>query len=411
MSSESNLSSPLSDFYKSINLRPVEHDISTDERYAVHERKRRNLIEFHLKLPFQIFKGARVLEFGAATGENALVVARNGARMTVVEPIEYQIEKLKTTFSNAGLLDRVEIHNNIVEKFTTDKKFDMVIAEGFLHCVPNRGDILRKLCSFVDKDGFIFLSYVHPSGTLIEFAKRAFLETMVDRVGAKTTEEKNECARAVFLEDFQKINHSRNFEAWVWDSLLIPLYRKSSFWGLDELMTQVADDFYVYSSWPNYLNQEEMVWHKNVRTQEEINRAALNGYYARYPHFIHAYTTTDVGGLEPFDPKIGKTIQGLVETCLDELDRVSDRKANTAQSLIASFDKLEKELARHRMGLQAATVASAIKALFTAVEGKTDRQAYVDAFKKNTTLRSTWGSPYQYCVFHRSDLFTKTARK
>lgn len=59
-------SSNLSDYYSRIRLNPADRDISQDGRMRAHEKKRKNLLEHHLKLHFLLRRGARVLEYAAA---------------------------------------------------------------------------------------------------------------------------------------------------------------------------------------------------------------------------------------------------------------------------------------------------------------------------------------------------------
>lgn len=402
-----NPKSPLTDYYTSSKLSPVEHDVSSTQKYATHEKKRKNLIEFWLKLPLRVFRGARVLEVGPGSGENALVLARQGARLTLVEPVDFLRDKLRAKFASAGLSSNIEaLHEQLLENFETDQRFDVVIAEGFLGCLPNRGELLHKLSNCVDSEGFLFIAVPHPVGMFVEQVKAIYLLMLIHATGASSKEQQNQCAERLYLEDFSKIRHSRSFEAWVWDSLLAPraLMGKAGHWSFVDMRAHLGPDYYLYSSWPNYLNHDEFVWHKNLRSIEQIHQSTLDGYYARLPHFIDGLSSTDVGGADLVLPVAGREIERQVLACSDRLEQAAAGSFASLDPLITSLHQLSDELAKHVAANKARTVVDATLALIKSTHHSRDATAFESTYK-SSPLRMTWGIPYHYCLFHRSDLF------
>ncbi len=395
--------SNLSDYYATIKLNPVRHDITDPERMRVHELKRRNLLEYCLKLPVAVWRGSKVLEFGPASGQNAAVLARWGARLTFVEPLPYLLDELKQNFAAWSLEDRIDsINVDVVETFATSKRFDAVFAEGFIQCLDNPPAGIRKLCSFLNEEGFLVISAVELAGTFIEYVKKVYLELAIQRLAITGAPQRLEAARKLFQGPFSNINHSRGFDSWALDVLLNPLYRPAHFMELPPVLEALPDDVQLYSSWPNYVNDDDLVWHKNIKTGTFLRKQTLNGYYARYPHFLHSIPQK--GELPLFAPKDGRAIADAIRKCAREIDKVFDREA-TPKSVAASLASLERRYRRFPEGAQGAAVLASAVRLFGSIERAKTIEHYARAWRMCGVLSSAWGSPGQYLVFHRSGLF------
>lgn len=397
-------SSPLSRYYKSIELSPVEHDIRQEELWRLHEKKRRNLLELNLKLPVRLWNGAEVLEFGPGSGENAAILATYGAKLTLVEPLGYLIDKLRDKFAQRDLSDSIRsLHEDTIENFQTRKEYDVVLAEGFIHFLEDPEAAIRKMTSCVSENGFLVLGIVHTAGTFIEFLKKLLLASMIRVAGAKTAEEQMACAKALFFADFEGINHSRGFESWVRDTVLNPLYRRHSMLDLEEVLRGVPDDFYLYSSWPNYLNMDDLVWHKTIKDNKRMRKEALDGYYARYPHFLHSHPTGQ-SELELCSPEAGRKIAKAMEGCLRLMDRGVDLKnKNFSLSKMAKeFSRLQKNLSRLPQLKKSALLLKECAVLFKSLEKAKSGDDFPKAYRKVKFLKQCWGSPGHYYVFARN---------
>ena len=71
----------------------------------------------------------KLLEFGPNKGEHALIFAMLGSTVTLVEPNKLMHKGIKHNFKNMAYLTNDAIHNTTLEKFETDRKFDIVWAE------------------------------------------------------------------------------------------------------------------------------------------------------------------------------------------------------------------------------------------------------------------------------------------
>jgi 2-polyprenyl-3-methyl-5-hydroxy-6-metoxy-1,4-benzoquinol methylase len=393
--------SNLSDYYDPIRLNPVGHDISRKESLLLHERKRRSLLEHHLKLPFPMWRGLRVLEFGPASGENAVVLARAGARMTFVEPLDYLIQELKEKFASFQLSDRIEaVHHEVLEKFQTSDRFDVVLAEGFVHFLDDPAGGLRKLSSFVSPGGFLIVSVLNTPGTFIEFIKAAYVDMTASILGRRGDQEKLELVRALFADQFKRINHSRGFEKWIRDTVLNPLYRPRHFVDFPEALAALPEDFILYSSWPNYLHHDDLVWHKNIKDVSTVRQESLDSHSARAAHFIHSVPQRP-DSLALFDPADGRRIMKALDTCYEKINRGLVAHAGPAAHL-AALSGLRRALARHPQARQSLRVVDEAISLFQAARKARDEKAFVKAWADRKLFREIWGSPGHYMVFEKT---------
>ena len=398
--------SNLSDYYEPIRLNPVGHDISRSESMRLHEFKRRNLLEHLLKLPFVMWKGCRVLEFGPASGENAVVLARHGAKMTFVEPLEYLIDELNAKFAQAGVSDRIEaIHQDVVETFKSEQRYDFVSAEGFMHFLDDSTAGVRKLTTFLAPGGFVLVSLIHSAGCFIEFVKTSYLAMAANALGLESSEERFELARALFADQFQAINHSRNFEKWAKDMLLNPLNRPRHFMDLPKTLSALPDDVALYSSWPNYIDADDLIWHKNIKDAATLRAETLRAYYARAPHFIHSVPCRP-GELPLFDPEDGRRIVSALEAYNKEIERAILAKASTPARHLAALSKLRRVLAPHSEARQSLRIVDEAIALFGAARKASAREDFVRAWT-SCGLHRMWGTPGHYWVFQKTDLFSR----
>jgi predicted O-methyltransferase YrrM len=99
--------SSLQDYYQRNKINPGEIALDTEERWRAHVAKRTNLFENHLHIPLRFLLNKSVLEFGCASGENALVLADAGAHLTLIEPNEAMHPRL------LGLFERFNVRHRL----------------------------------------------------------------------------------------------------------------------------------------------------------------------------------------------------------------------------------------------------------------------------------------------------------
>lgn len=225
-------------YYQKNNFNPVLIPVEDKNEWELHFTKRRNLYENHLKLPISLFRGRSVIEFGCNSGENALVLGTKGAKLTLVEPNEQVIPRLKELFAKFKLIDSINsLRHESIESFIGKEKYDFVIAEGYLNILSARNVMLKKICSLLVQGGIAIISFDDKYGSLIELIKRMVLwkACQLEKVHDINSLYSLEIAKQLFLQDFLEINASRDFEAWWKDQLVSPFYRLPYLWSYQEI--------------------------------------------------------------------------------------------------------------------------------------------------------------------------------
>ncbi|MDO9084083.1 MAG: methyltransferase domain-containing protein, partial [Humidesulfovibrio sp.] len=203
----------LVDYYRQNLFNPVPIDLRTPEALAAHTAKRRNLYEGHLGIPLGLLSGQKVLEFGCNSGENAVVLARCGADLTLVEPNEQAHGRLRDVFSAFGLTERLSALSSLgIDEFPEDEKFNLVLAEGFLFTLPNKAEMAAKICRLLAPGGIGVISFNCRFGGLIELHKRLALFRACELAGADFRSEASlALAQELFGPAFGRITASRPF--------------------------------------------------------------------------------------------------------------------------------------------------------------------------------------------------------
>jgi hypothetical protein len=252
------------DYYSKNKIHAVEY-VNNQNLSKLHERQRVNLLENHLGIPLSFFKGKNVLEFGPCSGENALLLFRQGALLHLVEPNRDMHPKIHKTFGFDSDDFPVLLSDEFVEDFPQgEETFDFVIAEGFLHALNNRLSIVKKL--FELSGDFLIITYSCAYGYFFESFKRYIYKrvlVMSDKVQADFTEN-IETARNLFYEDFKKLNTSRTFESWVLDIIINPCQTSETLDGFDQYADLAeACGFRIFGTSPSWDMRNLNRWYKN----------------------------------------------------------------------------------------------------------------------------------------------------
>jgi SAM-dependent methyltransferase len=216
-----------------------------------------------MHMPARLWHGARVLEFGPDSAENALVCARWGAHMTLVEPHAAAHPVIRNYFQQYGLypwLEKIE-QADIAEyaKRNVDPVFDMVIAEGFIYSIQPSSLWIDLFARLLRPGGMALISYYERYGGYIEL----FTKKIYNRVCELTGKPGLEVAHALFDAKWQTVQHTRSFAQWHADVLCNPFVDERFFLEAESLCQSFeAAGFRLYSSWPVYKNALDVFWHK-----------------------------------------------------------------------------------------------------------------------------------------------------
>ena len=138
-----------------------------------HYERRRKLYR-QCGIPVIAFRNAEILEVGPGSGYNTLAFFHWGSKhVDLVEANPKGIEDMRELFAeNVIDEDKYQLFPCVVENYETDKKYDIVIAEGFLPNLYNQKEIISKLQSLTAENGIVIVTCSEDVGFFIEIMKR-----------------------------------------------------------------------------------------------------------------------------------------------------------------------------------------------------------------------------------------------
>lgn len=168
---EKHLSSTHLDFYTEHGISPV-HYLATDMRE--HFERRASLYR-GLGVPPLAFRGARVLEVAAGSGQNSLYVASLMPQsLALVEPNPAGMREIGNLYRNTDIPHvSPELVDATLQAYNPEQRFDIVICENWLGNVPTERALLRKLAGMLDHHGIMVITTVTPTGLLPNLIRRA----------------------------------------------------------------------------------------------------------------------------------------------------------------------------------------------------------------------------------------------
>lgn len=386
----------LLEYYQRHTFNPVPIAVEDHQAWNTHYGKRRNLYERHLGIPFSLINGRSVIEFGPNSGENALVLALAGARLTLVEPNAQVLPRLHALFERFGLLGSIEaLEVQQIEEFQPAQPYDLVIAEGFLCTLSSRDTLLRKLADLLKPNALGVISYNCRFGGLVELIKCHILRR-VCRLRGHALDGEESCALAttLFGEDFAKLNASRPLKAWWMDNLVNPFYSGAYLWSLPEILPLLENAGCRFlSSSPKWSLTDHFQWYKNAPDTSAIHQDVLMDWHKAFPYLL---TGRRPRLLEPA-PAVAETISdiaALVTTMSEEAKDEFYLCSHSPSRYPGSLDQSLCESGDPRLQELNVDLQNVFDAL-----ASNDVDALVSTYRGALQLRSTWGTPYQYLSF------------
>jgi len=116
---------------------------------------RRYFVEKHILdfAEFEKWKGKNVLEIGCGIGTDAIMFAKNGANVVVIDISDKSIEIAKKRFEVYGLKCSFYIGNiEELSKIIPIKKFDLIYSFGVIHHTENPNNVFEEIEKFMDEN-------------------------------------------------------------------------------------------------------------------------------------------------------------------------------------------------------------------------------------------------------------------
>jgi hypothetical protein len=387
----------LHEYYSQRGFRPTYAAFAGEAELGSYESGRRRFYSSLLGLPAASFRGARLAEWGPDTGENALVFARWGAQLTLLEPNVLAHPVIEEYFARFALRDKLdEIRSESVEEYEPNKRFDFINAEGFLYTVKPTRLWLDKLAAQLTTDGRAIANFLAESGSLFELFWAALHRRWVEITGQNDVEN----AWRLFGPKWESIPHTRTFDSWVKDVLENPFVRHSFLIDPVEFVKEAYDaGLGLEGSWPVYSDPLTPHWHKALpresellaRRQEHIERSTLSYCFAANHFFCGP-----LGAARELAALVRRTvvvIDSLIDAWNDALGVELDELLLRVSSWLERADVMGAEDLKTRSRLVLMSMRKAVGAMRDASASVLQEQMATDR-----ALVDTWGAPTHYVV-------------
>ena len=385
-------------YYEQASVAPTFADFRDEAAIARYADAREALLARRLALPPQIFRGADVLEFGPDTGENALVFARWGARLTLVEPVAAAHDAIRRYFGRFAPQDALlDVTAADVLGYVPPRHFDMVVAEGFIHTVKPDAAWLAAFARALTPGGLALESHYERTATLFELSLKVPFATLHRR----GSDDAMTIAERCYRTKWDRIPHTRAFASWVMDVLQNPFQRLALFCDAAELLTAAYDEgFDLYASWPVYTDSLINEWSKRRPTPEETLARNL-------AHVERSVLSTTLGTKAyVFDLDIARSFRRLLDAAVADTDSLIDvddpatsaRLAATLREIAARANAADVLVDDGEAFTNALGLFDAWAQVHEAL-ARGDDAAALAVLNTNVALLDGWGNPNHLAVW------------
>lgn len=253
-------------YYGEKNISPVEQDIAD---LQAHYAKREKLYR-QLGMPVMMFKDKEICEVGAGSGYNTLAFFNWEVKhVDIVEANPCGVMNMKQLFKEKSVEeDKYSIYEMAIEQFETYKKYDIVIAEGFLSHIPNQQEVIDKLKSICKEDGIVVVTCDDDTCLYIERMKRLIAHVLIGDI--KDYEEQVEYLAQIFEPQLKQLRGvSRGAKDWVKDQLLNPAMINNCSLNMVEAMYKFGEKCKCYGTSPRMFT--DYSWYKDIWNNEIVN--------------------------------------------------------------------------------------------------------------------------------------------
>ncbi|RMH51329.1 MAG: methyltransferase domain-containing protein [Zetaproteobacteria bacterium] len=380
------------EYYQAHNLCPTFGAFGDESDLAKHEVLRYNVFR-RLTFPTTFFEGKRVIEFGPDTGENALVFARWGARLTLVEPNDAAHPYIQEYFSKYGLNAQIEqISGEDLLHHEPRQQYDVVDAEGFIYTIKPDRLWIKKFDECLVRHGFAIINYCELYGSFMELLHKAIYRTALANGSFGSGQD---LAKRIFLPKWNNIRHTRPFDAWFVDVIESPFVRKAYCIDAVELMHNMYENgFVLHASYPHYKNALGIEWIKDEIVPELEMREAISfikqsrlSYMLGHDCFVHRE-----------DREVCNSTTALLQITDELIDAWSPEACSEALQHLAV---IQSATTREKMEGRGAAVLGMVQGVFDRMRDG-DIEGLLLLCRNDETFIETWGAPCHYAIFQKS---------
>ncbi len=311
------------EYYGKYGISPVKQDIG---EINLHYARREKLYR-QLGIPCIAFEGKRILEVGPGSGYNTLAYFFwGGGDITLVEPNSAGVIEMKKLFNEYNIPHkRYVINECMIEEMAISEKFDIVIAEGFLHSIDNSEEIIKKLSLLVKGGGVIIITCMDVISMFVEQMKRLICHIMIKDIPDYETQVKI-CVN-FFDGQMQNLKGmSRSVEDWVRDDMLNPAFNNQMIFSIEKAIECFGEEFSFLGSSQKIFT--DYSWYKDIEYDER--KDILSQYKQKRHNFLMTgldETILSERDSEYLEKKIGEIRLNAVEY----EKRLSDKYINQVQ--------------------------------------------------------------------------------
>ncbi|MEW6087948.1 MAG: class I SAM-dependent methyltransferase [bacterium] len=265
---------PFISFYTKYKISPVHQDIRNFRRHLLRREKLYRL----LGLVPVTFKDKAILEIGPGGGYNALVLFLWGANIDFIEPNPKAREELPILFKKYKIKDdRWKLFPCKAEEFEINKKYDVVIAEGFIPGLYRRNEVIAKISDSVNFGGVVVVTCVDELSFFFELVKRLIAHRFLQKKNAEEFSKKVTLLSRAFSSHLKSLKFaSRPIQDWVTDNFLNPAIY-GNFFSVAECIEEFGENFMPLGSSPSMFT--DYSWYKD--TEFNSRNSFLEQFYAK----------------------------------------------------------------------------------------------------------------------------------
>lgn len=274
-------------YYGERNISPERQNIDDIQLHYA----RRNKLYRQCGLPEMAFRNAEMMEVGPGGGYNTLAYFQWGCKhIDLIEGNPQGIRDMKMLFAERKIpKERYDIFNCLIEDYQTDRRYDIIVAEGFLPILDNQKEVVDKLKTLSGTKGIIVITCVDKVGFFIESMKRLVGVVAVRNISG--FEEKVKYLTDLFKPQLAKLRGmSKLPEDWVKDIIVSPVVNNGIELSLGQAIRMFQDDFDILGTSPQMFT--DYSWSKDIWYDykkdclEQFNQKRLSLLMAGMPEVI-----------------------------------------------------------------------------------------------------------------------------
>lgn len=282
------------------------------ENYDEYMHKREKLY-LQLGIPLLTFRNADILEIGPGVGHNTLpLITEWGAKhIDMLEPNPVAAHELKVNFETHKIDDKAyRIFPVILEEYNEKKKYDIVIAEGYIQFATNYKVFLEKIKQYTNKNSIVIITCADEMGLYVERMKRAAGQYAVRNI--EKLEDKVEHLDKLWNGEKYGNNlkgMTRSSKEWILDMVFNEASMFEHAMSMKDAMEEMEDQFNVLGASQNIFT--DYSWYKDL--SYDYLESYKKQYDARKHIFLIAGDYSEVVRTIEEDLELERAIKDAVE--------------------------------------------------------------------------------------------------